>query len=47
MRYVRRLNLDDKVQADLDSRQNEPPFRDLRDKHGVLWAQCANAFQEI
>lgn len=29
------------------SGQNEPPFRDLRHKHGALWAQCAKAFQEI
>jgi uncharacterized protein (TIGR02646 family) len=29
------------------SGQNEPPFREMRDKHDALWAQCTKAFQKI
>lgn len=28
------------------SGQNAPPFRELRDKHSAIWAQCVTAFQE-
>ena len=28
------------------SGQHEPPFRNLRDQHPDVWAQCSAAFQE-
>jgi uncharacterized protein (TIGR02646 family) len=29
----------------LGTGQNEPPFRDLRERHAPIWAQCVTAFQ--